>query len=110
MIEKDTLERPALACDLAALSPQERDRHASLWKQVRAIAPEPEPTANGVAFRLPNRPELAHELVELAALEQRCCPFLRIVFAFESDGESLTLELGGDDRVRDFLAGDVLPA
>ncbi len=110
MVEKDTVERPALACDLTALSPRERARHASLWKQVRVIAPEPELTANGVAFRVPNRLELAHELVELAALEQRCCPFLRIVFAYESDGESLTLELGGDGRVRDFLASDVLPA
>lgn len=104
-----TDERPPLACDLTALEPQEGERHASLWRQVRAIAPAPEPTATGVAFRLPQRPELARDLVELAALEQRCCPFLRIVVAFEPEG-ALTLELGGDEDVRDFLAGDVLPS
>lgn len=109
MIETDTVESPALACELTALSPQERDRHASLWEQVQAIAPDSEPTGTGIAFRFANRLDLAHDLVELAALEQRCCPFLRVVLAFEPDGESLTLELAGDDRVRDFLAGDVLP-
>ena len=104
MITTDTSNRPALACDLTALTPEESERHASLWKQVRALAP-----ASGVAFRLPARPDLARDLVELAALEQRCCPFLRIVVAFEPDGATLTLTLEGDDGVREFLAGDVLP-
>lgn len=105
----DTSNRPALACDMTAFTPEERERHASLWKQVRALAPEPQATASGVAFRLPARPDLARDLVELAALEQRCCPFLRIVVAFEPDGATLTLTLEGDDGVREFLAGDVLP-
>ena len=48
-------------------------------------------------------------LVELAALEQRCCHLLRIGVAFEA-ADALTLELGGDEDVRDFLAGDVLPS
>lgn len=110
MTTTDAVQRPSLACDLAALTAEQRDRHASLWKRARMIASEPTPTAQGLAFRFPNRPDLAHDLVELAALEGRCCPFLRIVLAFEPGGESLTLELGGDEDTRELLAGGLLPS
>lgn len=109
MTTTHTVQRRPLACDLAALTAAERDRHATLWKRARAIAPEPTPTPEGLAFRFPNRPDLAHDLVELAMIEGRCCPFLRITFALEPGGDTLTLELGGDEEARELLT-EVLPS
>ena len=109
MTTTDTSERSSLACDMNALTARERERHASLWKRARAISPEPTRTEEGFAFRFPNRPDLAPDLVELAGLEARCCPFLRIAVAFEPGGEFLALELGGDEAAREFLAGAILP-
>lgn len=98
---------PPLACDLGALDPKQRERHAELWRHARALAPEPVSTERGVAFRFPPGPDLAGQLVELAGLERLCCPFLRISVTFEAAEGPLTLELSGDAGVRAFLTGGV---
>lgn len=95
---------PPLACDLSALSAEERERHAQLWTHIRTLAPEPASTPYGIAFSFEPSTSLATELAELAALERRCCPFLRISVRFEPAGGPLSFELGGDEHVRSFLA------
>ena len=76
MTTTDTSNRPALACDLTALTPEERERHAGPWKQMRALAPEPEATASGVAFRRPRPRWGARHHVRATSLGRRG-PILR---------------------------------
>lgn len=101
-------EQKPLACDRGALDPKQRLRHEGLWKRVDELSTGPEATAQGgVAFILPRDQELARELGELAALEQICCPFLRVTVTLEPDEGPLVLELSGSGDVGDFLAREM---
>lgn len=93
-----------LACDLTALTAEERGRHAQLWTHVRTLVPEPTLTSRGFTFSFAPRTLLAMELAELAALEMRCCPFLQISVRFEPASGPLSFELDGEAHVRAFLA------
>lgn len=97
-----------LACDLTALTAEERARHAQLWSHLHATAPIPVPTAHGFAFHCPPGRERAMDLAELAALEGRRCPFLDIRLHFAPAGGPLTLELTGDESVRAFLTDTLM--
>jgi len=47
-----------LACNLNALNPEQRARHALLWKEVRTLT-MPDALEHGIAFRLEATPALA---------------------------------------------------
>lgn len=98
-----TTDSAPIACDLSALDPQQRARHAALWQQTKALASAPVRTSHGVAFHFDPDAELAHDLIELATFERRCCPFLRITVMFEPEDGPLTLELSGNHDIHTFL-------
>ena len=62
---------PPLACTLAAADQADRVEE---WKRLLGAADAREQAGGGLAFRFPA--ELAGRVAELAAAEQRCCPFL----------------------------------
>lgn len=68
-----------LACDLSALSEDERVRHAALLATWTGAALERKAIEDGYEFCLPAEPDLLAAIAEFIGLERRCCPF----FAFE---------------------------
>ncbi len=97
-----------IACNLEALTAEERVRRATLASRLRAHTQEVIETDSGYAFRLPEEPTAYHEAFELALLERRCCPFLRLELTLEPGHGPVWLTLGGVPEVKAFLAASGL--
>jgi hypothetical protein len=71
------------------------------WRDLFAGATAREPAPDGVRFTLP----AAHagRAAELAAAEQRCCPFFRFTLVFDGADVHLTVQASAD-------AGELLAA
>ncbi|HEX3750255.1 MAG TPA: hypothetical protein VHW06_06800 [Streptosporangiaceae bacterium] len=76
-----------IAC---ALSAGDQDRRVGEWRELLAQATGREPVPDGVRFTLP--PTLAGTAAELAAAEQRCCPFFRFTLVLADGGLQLTVQ------------------
>jgi hypothetical protein len=94
----------ALACDLGALTADERTRRSALASRVTAGFREVRETPDGYAARLDPGPGLVRDAFEWAVLEHRCCPFLRLELRFEPVPGPVWLTFGGEPGVKEFLA------
>ncbi len=65
-------------------------------------------TETGYAVRLSEDVSVYRDVFELALLEHRCCPFLRIEFALEPSDGPVWFTLGGSPGVKAFLAASSL--
>lgn len=65
-------------------------------------------TETGYAVRLSDDPSTVYEAFELALLERRCCPFLRLDFTIEPNDGPIWLTLSGGPGVKAFLAASSL--
>ena len=95
-----------IACNLKALPPAERARHAALSEKLRAAAASRQELPDGIAFNLnPAMMKLA-EVADWVEAERLCCPFLDFRIALEREGGGLQLSLTGRQGVKDFLLSD----
>ena len=89
------------ACDMRAMTNDERTQHAALARDLFAAVQEQRDLADGYAFKLP--PERWLDAARWASLERKCCPF----FAFElhagADGGPLWLEITGRPGAKAFM-------
>jgi hypothetical protein len=85
-----------IACNLGALSPEQRRREQELLAEFRSSRPENRPIDNGYRFEVPNTANFGR-LGELLGLERLCCPFLNFRLVVGSAGGPVTLEVWGDD-------------
>ena len=97
-----------IACNLNALSVEERVRRSTLANRLRAHRQEVIETATGYAVRLPDDPSADNEAFELSLLERRCCPFLRIDLTMAPNAGPVWLTLSGGPGVKAFLAASSL--
>jgi hypothetical protein len=95
-----------IACDLNALTSEERDRRQIVLSAVtRTIIARGE-LANGFQLRFDAaRLDLA-ALGEWIALERRCCPFLHFRLDIEPAGKTV-LALTGGPGVKEFLRAEM---
>lgn len=94
-----------LACNLKALTAEERRAHKKRSERLFAAAAKVSPSESGYAVHWP-----AMQWLEAAAwveLERKCCPFLR--FQLESAAESgeVVLRMTGRAGVKEFLAEEL---
>ena len=86
-----TCELPPIAC---TLSGSDQDQRVGEWQKLLAHGTAREPVPDGVRVTLPA--ELAGPAAELAAAEQRCCPFFRFTLVFEGGDIHLTVQAPAD--------------
>ena len=91
----------ALACDMRALTQEQRTEHARLARQMFAAVQERKDLANGYAFRFPAERWL--EIARWADLERRCCPFFAFELSAAADGGALWLRVTGKPGVKAFM-------
>ena len=99
--ERVTESRPAIACDLSALAPLERERYGALRSELKAASDSIESITTGVRLRIRSSMSLA-DLAEWMTLERRCCPFLTISLGVGRDATT-TIEIDGGDEASEFL-------
>lgn len=94
----------ALACNIAALTPAERKEHTAVTHKLFAAVIQRLDTPDGFAFRLDRNRIAPAEVKMWIEKESRCCPFIDFAVDPGSDGEPLTLRLGGGKGVKEFIA------
>jgi hypothetical protein len=102
--------QPVLACDLGALSREERTRRSTVAARVSALFREVRETSDGYAARLDADPQLVQDALDWLLLERRCCPFLRLELRFEPSAGPVWLRFGGGPGVKEFLGAAGLKA
>ena len=95
--------RPVIACDLGALSEEERTRRSAAASRVSARFREVRETADGYTARFDPNPQFAQDAFDWVLLERRCCPFLRLELRFEPSDGPVWLHFGGGPGVKEFL-------
>jgi hypothetical protein len=87
---------PQLACNLFAMSAEQRALYPSLRQTLNENVIETRELPNGYAFRHPI--DLLLTAAQWIDLERLCCPFFK--FAILVDGERLWVELTGEEGVK----------
>lgn len=92
---------PALACDMRAMTKDQRAEHARLARELFAAVQERRELPNGYAFRLAAERWL--DTARWADLERRCCPFFAFELSAAADGGALWLRVTGAPGVKAFM-------
>jgi hypothetical protein len=95
--------QPALACDLGALSGEERARRSTLASRVAARFLEIQELPDGYAARLDPDLTVVEGALGWLLLERRCCPFLRLELCFEPSAGPVWFRFLGGPGVKEFL-------
>lgn len=96
-----------IACNLNALSAEERQRRLILVREFARTVTARKELPNG--FEMTMDPAKLHlpALAEWIALEQRCCPFLRFTVDIEPAGGAARIALTGSEGVKEFLRAEM---
>jgi len=89
------------ACNLRALTAEQRKEHAALASELFASVQEQKELPDGYAFRLPAARWL--DAARWAELERRCCPFFAFQLTAAPDNAPLWLRLTGRQGVKEFM-------
>ena len=98
-------QKTALACNLGAMTAQQRARHRVLAEALRGEIQETLELPDGFAFRLP--PEAWSIATEFVSLERLCCPFVRFVLEMPENEAPLRLSLTGREGVKELLRAEL---
>lgn len=96
-------EHESIACDLGALSSEERTREQMLLARFKTLWGRPEETEVGFRLVLPAGSEPMSQLGEFIALERLCCPFLNFDLTAAAGRGPVTLHIHGGPGVKPFL-------
>lgn len=92
-----------IACDLGALSPEERAREQMLLEKFKALCGRPEETEVGFRLVLPAGSEPLSQFGEFLGLERLCCPFLNFDLTVPAGRGPVTLHIHGGPGVKPFI-------
>jgi hypothetical protein len=100
------------ACDMTAIPPDERGRHAEVVEQLFARLNHVAETPTGFVFSLSPEPATLLLAAEFISRECRCCPFFGFALELAPHGAALRLRVDGEPGVKAFILaefGSVLP-
>ena len=95
-------EAGAFACDMKALSSEQRSRHHELTELLRSALLKTHELDFGYDFEFPPDPPIYNALTAITPLEHACCPFFTISIRLEQTGR-LFWQLTGSDGVKQFI-------
>ena len=96
-------EDPPFACNLAALTKDQRQRHIELSKQMRSGIQEVRELPDGYALRFASDSKTILSLAEFVSYERLCCPFFKFTMEIECSDQPVWLRLTGREGVKEFL-------
>ena len=90
------------ACDMMALSPEQRSRHQELVAFLQTSLSAIQEISNGYDFEFPFEPAIYDALIQITPLEHACCPFFAIGIRLNS-ANRLFWQLTGDHGIKQFV-------
>jgi hypothetical protein len=100
------MTQPPVACQIDALTPEERSTQKRLWAHLIANAREIKEHDTGYSLKFGARESLS-ELALLMLIEARCCPFLSIRVEYSPEESKITLF--GPAPTKDILRAQLHP-
>lgn len=94
-----------LACNIGALTSEQRTRHAAMTERLLKSAKRTD-LKDGYLFTIDRQHVSVPELAEWVADEARCCPAVDFHLELPVSGP-LTLRLDGGEDVKQFLAAEL---
>jgi hypothetical protein len=91
------------ACDMTALSPEQRTRHYELAALLRSSLNAVRELPDGYDFEFPWNLDTYNALAEITPLEHACCPFFDVGTRIESESNKLYWRLTGTKGVKQFI-------
>jgi type IV pilus biogenesis protein CpaD/CtpE len=101
-VENKVTNESPIACNMAALSNEQRKRILVLLKQIRTAGQEVRELPDGYALRLPAESATVRDVAEYITLERMCCPFFRFEMEVEQEGGPMWIRLTGREGVKEF--------
>ena len=100
-------EETPFACDMLAISPEERPRHEANIAQLQRAIAEVKELPDGYAFRFAASQTTILLLGEFIARERLCCPFFTFELVAERDDGAVWLSLRGRVGVKEFILAEL---
>lgn len=92
------------ACDMSALTREQRESHGVVSTALFAKVDAVRDMVNGCAFRLPPDSITLQQVLDFVSLERLCCPFFTFTVEVEAYNGPVWLELSGADGVKAMVA------
>jgi hypothetical protein len=111
-LRKQTMTTPEpqlFACNLNAMTPAQRKRHAEIGKQLRKAAKQVKELPDGYAFRYASDPTLLIVAAEFVSLESRCCSFYHFALEKEPGEGAIWLRVTGPKEAKIFIKSALAP-
>ena len=99
------MESP-FACDMNALTSEQRIRHGNLAAQLIPAVVEYKELPDGYAARFQPGSELILTIAEFVMLERLCCPFFELELKIEKERGPLWLKITGREGVKPFIQAE----
>ena len=97
------MQESPFACDMNALSAEQRQRHGELLGKLNAAQKEVRELPDGYSIRFEAVTQLFQELAEFVVYERLCCPFFDLELALERENGPLWLRMRGRTGVKEFI-------
>lgn len=104
-MKTDDNETP-FACNMKAMSAEQRQRYDLLIGQLQMTKQEIKELPNGYAFRLPSEALTVKDAAEWIMYERLCCPFFDFGLEVERNGGAMWLRLTGREGVKPFIRSE----
>jgi len=95
------------ACNMQAISAEERPRHLTVTGQMRQAIEEVGELPDGYAFRFAASQPSILLLSEFIARERACCPFFTFELVAERNEGPLWLSLRGREGIKEFILAEL---
>ena len=95
------------ACNMQAISAEERPRHLTVIEQMKQAVKEVKELPDGYAFRFDASQPTILLVSEFIARERACCPFFTFELLVERNNGPLWLNLRGREGVKEFIIAEL---
>lgn len=96
-----------VACDMSALTAEQRERQRVLGRRLRDDALEIRDLGDGYAFAHPPDGDALVAMAEFVANERLCCPFFEFTLTVGRDGGPAWLRITGEGEAKRVLEAEM---
>ena len=100
----------AFACDMTALTAEQRAAHARTTRALFGAMEGVEELPDGFAFRIPASGDLLRSAAAFVILERLCCPFFGFSIDLAPGADSFRLGIVGPAGVKPFIREELAEA
>jgi hypothetical protein len=107
MSELNPTQETVFACDIYALTPEQREHHGAASKALFADVAKVRETASGYEFCLPPDSTTLARVADFITYERVCCPFFTFSVEVEPRSGPIWIGLSGDEGIKPFVIAEL---